>query len=137
MTGFCVGTMSTENGWEMQSVPQAVSLHLTYWFASRRNQAKTMDQVPSFYYLWQKYGTNQEQMVQQCRTELKAYMMELFEVVNVEVTAVDSSEGGSTYRLVFAVQVFSDGTPYDLARSVIITNEMYKVLDEERLNDAR
>lgn len=136
MSTFCVATMSTENGWETQSVPTALSLHLMYWFASRRNQSKNLANVPSFYYLWQKYGTNKEQMISNCRQELTQHMSELFDSPKVEVTAVDKSEAGSTYRLVFAVQVFSDGTYYDLARSVLITNEMYKVLDEERLNNA-
>ena len=130
-----VATMTTSNGFETESVPVALSLHLTYWFASRRNQSKNFDNVPSFYYLWQKYGTNQDLFVEQARTELTSYISELFTDPQVNVSATDKTDGGSQYRLEIAVRVFSDGEHYDLARSVLITNEMYKVLDEERLNN--
>lgn len=135
MAGFMVGTMSTKNGWETQSVPEALALHLTYWFQSRRNQGKIAGEVPSFYYLWQQYGTNQELMVEQTTIKLKEYMSELFPDPAVSVAAVDKTDGGSQYRLVFGVRVFFDGQSHDLAASVIITNEQYKLVDEERLNN--
>ena len=137
MSGYIVGTMSTKSGWETQSVPEALALHLTYWFASRRNQSKILDKVPSFYYLWQQYGANKDMLVEQARAKLKEYMSELFDDPAVSVAATDKTDAGSQYRLEIAVRVNSDGVFYDLARSVIITNEQYKVLDEERLNNVR
>lgn len=136
MSSFIVGTMNTETGWETQSVPQALSDHLMYWFASRRNQAKTLENTPSFYYLWQKYGSDQDTFITQAKKELVDYIAELFPNPAVDVTTTSISDAGTKYTLVIAVRVISDGVPYDLARSVLITNQTYKVLDEERLNNA-
>ena len=136
MHTYCVGTMSSSVGWEYQSVPEAMSLHITYWFTTRTNQCKIIENVPSFYYLWMKYGKLPETLVDQCRNQLKLYFQELFPNNNslmVDVAISNMSEGGATYSLNISLSVSVEGIRYDLARSVIMTGEQYKVLDEERL----
>ena len=131
---FCVATLSTKNGWEIESPEEALSLHLMYFFASRHNQGKVVGAVPSFYFLWGTYGKTPETMIERTRTELDSYIKELFPESEVSVTKKDWVESKSQYTLIIAARVISNGIAYDLAESVLITGEHFKVLDKKRLN---
>lgn len=137
MPGFCVGTMSTRSGFETQSVYEAMSHHIGYWFQSRKSQGMVLGDVPSFYYLWKTYGENREGMVENTYTALKAYFEELFPdlgQVSTQVTYTDVTGELNNYHLNIAVRVNYNSRTYDLARVVLITGEKYKLIDEARLN---
>lgn len=133
MARFCVGSMSTEYGWETQSPEVALSLHTTYWFASRENQGKVLGDVPSFYMLFKDFSNQPEMMVEQTREKFKAYLEELYDEVLVEVTRQNITGELNNYRLILSARVVSDGVKYDLAQTILVTGELYKVLDMERL----
>lgn len=133
MGRFCIGTMDTSSGWETQSVEAAISLHVTYWFTGRQNQGKILGDVPNFYMLFKDYSSNPEQMVSQMRDKFKAYMEEQFDDVIVDVSRQNVTGETNNYRLILASRVVVDGVKYDLAQTILVTGELYKVLDTERL----
>jgi hypothetical protein len=133
MASFIVGTMTTASGWETQSPPDALAKHITYWFQSRRNQGKVMGNVPSFYYLIKQYGGKPETLLEKCNMELEQYIKELFPVCSVTVTRENLTGKTNQYTLIIAARIVSDNVAYDLARSVLVTGEEYKLLDAQRL----
>ena len=130
---FCVGTMSTRFGWETQSAQEALALHFTYWFTSRNSQGKVLGGVPSFYYLWEQYGQNQDRLVEETKNGLDAYIKELFPRSKVSVTYENEDGYLYNYRLIISAQVVDGSEVHDLAKTVLITGEGYKVLDQRRL----
>lgn len=130
---FCVGTMSTRSGWETQSAQEALALHFTYWFTSRYSQGKVLDKTPSFYYLWEQYGQNQDVLIDKTKNELTSYIKELFPRCDVGVSAENVDGYNYNYNLIISVRVVSGSEVLDLARVILITGEGYKVLDERRL----
>lgn len=133
MSKFLVGTMTTSHGWEVESVPDALAKHVTYWFQSRRNQGKVVSQVPSFYFLIKQYGQDPDRLIEQAHTELEQYIKELFRDCSVSVTRENLPGQINQYTMIIAVKVVSDGVVYDLAQSVLITGEQYKLIDAARL----
>ena len=129
---FCASTMSTSFGWEIQSPQEALALHFTYWFTSRCNQGKVLGNVPSFYYLWEQYGKNQDRMVEETKNELDAYIKELFPRSKVAVTFENVQGHLYNYVLIITAQAVHGGQVYDLAQTVLVTGEGYKVLDQKR-----
>lgn len=132
MGRFCVGTLDSKVGWETQSVESAISRHVTYWFVSRNNQGKIIGDVPSFYYLFQKYSSIPEEMITQTRDQFKAYLEELFDNVVIETGRQDHEGSPNNYNLNIAGMVVVDGIKYDIAETVIVTGEYYKILTAER-----
>lgn len=132
MGTFCVGTMRTSHGWEIASAEEAASLHLMYWFASRRSQGRIYAKVPSFYFLWKQYGENKDRLVEEVGNNLESYFKELFEGVTVQCTAKNIEGSRSQYHLQIAVRFTVDNVQFDLAKSVMVTEEYYKALDEAR-----
>lgn len=130
---FCVGTMSTRSGWETQSAQEALALHFTYWFTSRNNQGKVLGGVPSFYYLWEQYGQNQDKLIEETKNALGDYIKELFPRSKVSVTQEHAEGYNYNYRMIISAQVVDGSEMYDLAQTVLITGEGYKVLDQRRL----
>jgi len=135
MATFCVGTMSSSHGWEIDSVEEALSRHFTYWFTSRRNQSKIIGKVPSFYFLWMKYGKLPETLREKAQEEFQLYLKELFPDSSAEFTFEYINGSTSLYSLRLSAQVISDGKAYDLGRTIQATGEYYKVLDDARLNN--
>lgn len=133
MRGFIVGTMSTQSGWEAQSPYDALAWHITYWFAARKSQLKNINDVPSFYAIWEKYGTDPGQMESETRSALTDYIAELFDDVVCDVKRQNVEGQVNNYRLILSARVKYDGVIYDLSRAVEITGEKYKLLDDERL----
>lgn len=133
MSTFIVGTMSTAHGWETQSPVEALAKHITYWFQSRRNQGKVLGDVPSFYYLVKQYGEKPETLIEQARGELERYIQELFPQCALSITREDLTGKLNQYTLIIAVRVVSDGLAYDLAQSVLVTGQQYKLIDQQRL----
>jgi len=133
MATFCVSTMSAANGWEVKSPQQALALHFMYWFTSRANQGKVFGNVPSFYYLWATYGTTPETMVERTKEAFDSYIKELFPTSEVEVDIAYQDNSKSQYHLILTAKAVSDGVRYDLAETVIVTGELFRVLDKKRL----
>lgn len=132
MASYCVGTLDSKVGWETQSVENAISKHVTYWFVSRYNQGKIIGEVPSFYYLFEKHSSNPEEMAKQTRDQFKQYLEELFDEVVIE-TSMQSHKGSvNNYNLNIAGMVVVDGVKYDIAETIIVTGEFYKKLTAER-----
>lgn len=92
-----------------------------------------MGGVPSFYMLFKNYSHQPEMMVEQTREKFKAYLEELFDEVLVEVSRQNITGELNNYRLILSARVISDGVKYDLAQTILVTGELYKVLDMERL----
>lgn len=135
MSKFCVGTMDTSSGWEVESPTEALSLHFTYWFTSRHSQGKVVPETPSFYYLWAKHGTQKEVLIDQTQIEFQNYLEELFPDSIVEVESRDVMDSNSNYNLIIKAIIISDGKRYDLARTILVTGEHYTILDDARLNN--
>lgn len=133
MGRFCIGTMDTKHGWEVQSVPSAISLHITYWFESRENQGKVLGKVPSFYKLFKDHGQSPEKMSEETKTQFKAYLEEQFDDVVVECTRQNLTGNLNNYALQLSARVVVDGVKYDIAETISVTGELYKLLDQERL----
>lgn len=132
MGRYCVGTLDSKVGWETQSVENAISKHVTYWFVSRYNQGKIVGEVPSFYYLFEKYSSDPEEMAKQTRDQFKKYLEELFDNVVVETSRQDYQGSVNNYNLNIAGMVVVDGIKYDIAETIIVTGEFYKTLTSER-----
>lgn len=132
MSTFCVATLSTRSGFETKSPLDALSMHFTYWFASRRSQGKVNDKTPSFYYLVAKHGTIKEQLIEHAKEELQTYIKELFPESRVFVTTSDKPGTNSQYTLVIGATVLSDGIEYNLANTVVVTGEHFRILDIAR-----
>jgi len=130
---FCVGTMSSDTGWETKSVDNAMSKHFYYWFVSRANQSRLLSDIPSFYKLWKDYGERQDEMVSQTQTLLTAYMKELFPTVTVTVVAEAIDGSISMYRLKVNCRVDYNGTSYNLAEVVAVRPDAFTLLDKHRL----
>lgn len=130
---FIVGTMDTQHGWETQSPDTAISKHVTYWFQSRENQGKVIGDVPSFYMIFQKYSRQPEEMEKQTREKFKAYLEELFDDVLVEVIRQNLTGQANNYRLILTARVLVDDIKYDIAQTILVTGELYKTLDLERI----
>jgi len=133
MGRFCIATMDTRSGWETESPLNAISLHTTYFFAARENQDKLLGNVPNFYSLWQQYGELPERMVENLKTIFTAYMKEQFDEVVIEVIKQNLTGQANNYRLILTGKIVVDGSVYDLAETILVTGEFYKVLTNERL----
>lgn len=133
MARFCIGTMDTSSGWETQSVEAAIARHVTYWFTGRENQGKVLGKVPNFYMLFKNYSAQPEQMVNEMRDKFKAYLEEQFDSVVVDVSRQNLTGEINNYRLTLSARVVVDGVKYDIAQTILVTGELYKVLDTERL----
>lgn len=130
---FCVATLSSTRGFETKSPEEALSLHFLYWFTSRRSQGKVKDKVPSFYYLVARHGTNPDKLQDAVRTELLSYMKELFSEVEVFVERSNVDGTNSKYHLVIGANISYESKKYNLAQTIIVTGEHYKILDKKRL----
>lgn len=135
MSTFLVATLSTQAGFETKSAEQALALHFTYWFTSRRSQGKIFGKVPSFYYLVAAHGTNQEVLIERTKEELELYIKELFPESQVFVSSKNKTDVNSQYTLIIGATVVSDGQEYNLAHTVLVTGEKFRILDEKRLNN--
>jgi len=133
MGRFCIATMDTRSSWETESPLNAISLHTTYFFAARQNQDKLLGDVPNFYSLWQKFGETPERMIENLRTIFTAYMKEQFDEVLIEVIKQNLTGEANNYRLILTGKIVVDGGSYDLAETILVTGEFYKVLTNERL----
>lgn len=133
MSTFCLASMDTSVGWEIQSVETALAKHFTYWLTSRRNQGKVMGGVPSFFYLFMKYSQTPEALVEKAQQELDSYMGEMWPQREVIVTFEYIGESRSLYSVQLNIKVISDGKLYDLGRTIEKTGEDYRILDEKRL----
>ncbi|HFT2124617.1 hypothetical protein [Pseudomonas aeruginosa] len=125
--------MDSKLGWETQSPDTAISRHVTYWFTSRENQGKLIGGVPSFYMIFKDFAQYPDQMVEQVQDKFKAYLEELFDEVMVGVSRQNVTGSVNNYRLILTARVVVDNMKYDLAQTILITGELYKVLDLERL----
>jgi hypothetical protein len=125
--------MSSSVGWETKSPEEALARHFMYWFASRRDQGKVAGSVPSFYYLWATHGTTPETMLERTKSEFDNYIKELFPQSEVSVTKEIVDGQANNYHLLLSAKSLVDGVVYDLSRAVLVTGELYKVLDEKRL----
>ncbi|CRQ12404.1 hypothetical protein PAERUG_E6_London_17_VIM_2_12_12_03582 [Pseudomonas aeruginosa] len=72
-------------------------------------------------------------MVEQVQDKFKAYLEELFDEVMVGVSRQNVTGSVNNYRLILTARVVVDNMKYDLAQTILITGELYKVLDLERL----
>jgi len=125
--------MDTRYGWETESPLNAIALHTTYFFAARENQDKLISNVPNFYGLWQKYGETPERLRENLKTQFLEYMKEQFDEVLIEVIKQNITGQANNYRLILTGKVVVDGSDYDLAETILVTGEQYKVLTNERL----
>lgn len=130
MSSFCVGSLSTSSGWETKSPEEALSLHFTYWFASRRNQGKVIGDVPSFYYLWATKSKDPEALSESVKREFESYLKELFPICKVDVGYNQVRGNNSTYNLVISANVIHENQGYDLARVVLVTGSKYEILNQ-------
>lgn len=135
MSSFCVATLDTASGWETKSPEEALALHFTYWFTSRRNQGRVIGGVPSFYFLWAAHGKVPETLQERAREEFNDYLKELFPISEVSVEINDLNPTTSTYHLAISARIIVDNLAYDLAKVVLVTGEKYRILDEARLNN--
>lgn len=134
MGRYCIATMDSRNGWENTSPTNALALHVTYWFVSRENQDKVLGKVPGFYALFQKHGQNPEEFRKQVEEQFKLYLEEQFDEVAVVVTLQNITGQANNYTMILASRVAVDGVKYDLAETILITGELYKVVSNARLN---
>ncbi|BEH89645.1 hypothetical protein [Klebsiella phage phiKp_32] len=127
MTGFCVATMSTL-GFIADDVKLAMDRHLTYWFASRRDQNKLIGEVDSFEYLLMTYQGNRSALVSNVESSLRTYFQQIFSTVEVQVSDSDMPGETENFTLVMALRVTHEGVPYDLQNAVIVSGASYTLL---------
>lgn len=133
MSRFCIGTMDTRYGWEVESARTAISLHTTYFWAARDNQDKLLGKVPNFHSLWEQYGESPERLQDALKQNFKAYMEEQFDSCIIEVIKQNLTGQANNYRLILTGKIVVDTEVYDLAETILVTGEFYKVLTNERL----
>ena len=133
MAHFCIATMDTRYGWEIESPRTAISLHTNYYFAARENQDKLLGKVPNFYSLWEKFGENPERLQEALKQNFKAYMDEQFDNSIIEVIKQNLTGQANNYRLILTGKIVVDTEAYDLAETILVTGESYKLLTNERL----
>lgn len=108
---------------------------IAYWFANRIDQSLVIRNVHSYLYVVAKHQDDkgsEERFLDDIKKNLTEYLLQIFDSVSVEARAIRKNEGDKMFTLHLSGVVTEDGKRYDLARSVYVSGETYKLVDEGR-----
>lgn len=107
---------------------------VAYWFANRVDQCIILRDINSFQYLTAKHqgDKSEEKLLEDIEINLRAFLLECFDQASVAVKALRKEEGDKMFTLAIAAEFWQDGKRYDLAKSVILSGETYKLVDNGR-----
>lgn len=128
-----VATMS-KIGFIVDEIPLMIAKQMDYWFAGKRNQSTWIDNIESFDYILAANQGNKEAVLSAVKESLTNLYRELFTRVDVTTDASPDGNYDANYTLIFAVRVIHEGIPYDLAESVLVTEQTYQRIKEGRRN---
>lgn len=114
---------------------------IAYWFANRIDQCIVLRDIHSYQYVMAKHQgdkRNEEKFLEEIKQNLTEYLLQIFDGVSVEAHSKRENEGDKMFTLLLSGLVNQDGKNYDLARSVLVNGETYKLVDEGRaINNVR
>lgn len=133
MSNGCVATMSTL-GFITSDFNLAMDRHITYFFASRRDQLKIIENVPSFEYTLMQYQGDKKRLMGEMKTTLIKYFLEIADSVEVAIGSTELSEEDGKYTLNVAVQCVKNNKIYDLQTAVLVSGKSFQQLRTARGN---
>lgn len=114
---------------------------IAYWFANRLDQCIVLRGTHSYQYVMAKHQDDkgsEERFLEEIKKNLTEYLLQIFDSVSVEAKSYRKNEGDKMFTLILSGVVVQDDKKYDLARSVLINGETYRLVDEGRaLNNVR
>lgn len=114
---------------------------IAYWFANRIDQCIILRNIHSYQYVMAKHQgdkRSEERFLEEIKKNLTEYLLQIFDSASVDARSVRANEGDKMYTLVLSGIVAQDGKTYDVARSVLVNGETYKIVDEGRaINNVR
>lgn len=114
---------------------------MAYWFANRIDQCIILRNIHSYQYVMAKHQDDkgsEERFLEDIKKNLTEYLLQIFDSASVEAKSSREKEGDKMFTLRLSGVVAQDGKTYDLAKSVLINGETYKLVDEGRaLNNVR
>lgn len=108
---------------------------LAWFFASRRNQCITIRSVESFVYVREiNQGTNitPEAFCDKVAESLQKVIVKYFDEAYVDATPKFLNNFDSMFTCCISCTAIQDGKRYDLARSVLINNKTFELIDKAR-----
>lgn len=133
MADGLVATMSTL-GFIIDSMPQKIDRHFSYYFAAFRNQCKIVTQIQSFSYLRSRYDGNKDLFFKELQNDLENYFKEIADNAQIVIGSNnyqnDPSKKG-IYTLVIKGRIQKNNLVYDLQKTVEVEGDSYRVV----LND--
>lgn len=133
MTKPAIATMS-KIGFIVDEIPLILAKQLDYYFQARRNQSTYISGIESFEYVLAENQGNKEMMLKSVKDSITTLYKELFDRVDVTTKANPDTPEAANFTLIISVRVTYNGTPYDLAESVLVTGQTYKRIQEGRAN---
>lgn len=115
--------------------PQAtVDRLVAWWFANRIDQSTILGNIPSYQYVVASHQNDFriDEFLEDVKTNLRTYLLECFEGADVQASAPGYEVGSKMFSLHVAAVVERDGKRYDVAQSVLLNGESYKLVDNGR-----
>lgn len=114
---------------------------IAYWFANRIDQCIILRDIHSYQYVMANHQgdkRSEEKFLEEIKQNLTEYLLQIFDGVSVDANSHRENEGDKMFTLLLSGIVNQDGKNYDLARSVLVNGETYKLVDEGRaINNVR
>lgn len=133
MPNGAVGTMDTIGFITEPTIK--IDRAIAYWFANRVDQCIILRNIHSYQYVVAKHQDDKkgvERFLDDVQKNLTEYLLQIFEAVSVSAHANRQNESDKMFTLVISGVVKQGGKPYDLAHSVAVSGETYKLIDKGR-----
>ncbi len=108
---------------------------ITYWFANRIDQCIILRDIYSYQYVVAKHQDDKgsdEKFLQDVESNLRGYLLEIFEGASVSARAIREHDYDKMFTLAVSAVVFEDGKEYDVAQAVYINGSNYEIIDKGR-----
>lgn len=108
---------------------------IAYWFANRIDQCIIIRDVKSYQYVvasHQDDKKSEEKFLQDIKTNLRDYLLQIFDGATVEARALRKEEGDKMFTLALSGIVQQDGAVYQINKSVLINGSTYLKVDKGR-----
>ncbi|EBY9764069.1 hypothetical protein D5W64_13230 [Salmonella enterica subsp. enterica serovar Saintpaul] len=133
MSKGVVGTMDTVGFLTEPTVK--IDRLIAYWFANRKDQCLIIRNVHSYQYVIAKHQgekKGEERLFQDIENNLREYLLECFDAVEVRAWGKRDDPSDKMFTLVISGQASQDGVVYELNKSVLINGSTYKLIETGR-----
>ena len=107
---------------------------IAQWFANRVDQSIIFRDIQSYQYVVGKHQNDfrVDEFLREIQSNLKSYMLECFDGVDVSARAVNYEPGNKMFTLAVSATVEEDGVRYDVSQAVSINGKTYELVNEGR-----